>query len=73
MPHEPVAIEDAKVIAYKRRWAGVLVIAVGGGTFCGASYGMTRKKCDAMGKLLDRLCELMADGTVEIPETLQEK
>lgn len=69
-PQQPAwpAIEDAKALAYRLRKQGVMVLAVdaSGGTG-GATYGMTRKDCSAMGKFLDRVMELIESGDLPRP------
>lgn len=69
---EPKAptIGDAKEIALRLRRRGVAVIAFGGDNWGAASYGMTRRDCDAMRRFLDRLFELAESGVLELPHEL---
>jgi hypothetical protein len=69
-PTRPPSIQDAKELAYKLRQSGVLVLTIGGGEFGASSYGMTRKKCAAMKKVLDQVADLIRGGLIEIPEEL---
>jgi hypothetical protein len=69
-PKAPM-ISDAKELAMRLRRRGVAVIAIGGGNWGAASYGMTRRDCDAMRRFVDRLFELVESGQLEIPEELR--
>ena len=73
MPANDLTIQDAKDIAYKRRLAGgAVVVGFSGDVFAVVSYGMTRKKCGALRAVTDRIADLIADGTIEIPPELYE-
>lgn len=63
-------IQQAKDLAYANRATGALILQFGGGQFASASYGVDRKKCDAMGRVLDRIHALIADGTIRVPAEL---
>jgi hypothetical protein len=69
----PPTINDAKKMAMDARALGVLILAFGGGQFGASSYGMTRPLCDAMRKVNERIAELIANGTIEIPDALRGK
>lgn len=66
----PPTINDAKALAYKLRAPGVLVITIGGGQYGAASYGHTRRTCDAMRRVTDRIADLIQAGQIEIPDEL---
>jgi hypothetical protein len=65
-----VPISTAKRVAIEQRAVGVLVLAIGGGKFSAASYGMTRRHCDAMKIVNDQIAELIREGAIKIPEAL---
>jgi len=67
----PPAITDAKDLAYRLRASGVLVLAIGGGQFGSASYGMTRHCCRAMAKVLEQIHTLVGNGTIVVPDELR--
>ena len=71
--NEHPTINDAKALAMKYRKLGVMVLHFGGRNmqYGGASYGMTRRHCDAMGKLLDRIMELIDQGIIDVPQELR--
>lgn len=64
-------IKTAKQLAVDHRAVGALVLTFGDGTHAGASYGMTRRHCDAMGKVLDQIADLIRDGVIQIPDVLR--
>lgn len=61
----PVTIADAKDIAYRLRKRGVLILTLSAEGFSGASYGMTRRECDAMGELLDKIMAKLQAGELD--------
>lgn len=65
---KPPAINDAKKLAYDYRARAVLVLAFGGGQLGGASYGMTRADCTAYGHVLDKICDMIEGGEIELPD-----
>lgn len=67
----PPSITDAKKLANELRSRGVMVLSfLGEGRYGAASYGHKRATCDAMRQVTDRICELINDGTIRIPEEL---
>lgn len=64
---KPPQIHDAKKLAYDYRARAVIVLAFGSGQFAGASYGMTRADCREYGKILDEICDELAEGIIEVP------
>lgn len=59
-------IPDAKELAYRLRKAGVAIFTLSGGRFGFASYGMTARQCKQLGKLCDRMMELVQSGEVDL-------
>lgn len=61
-------IADAKKLATAYRKRGVIVLSFEGGQFAAASYGMTRRDCDAMREVVNQICDRIAAGEIEVPE-----
>jgi hypothetical protein len=57
-------INDAKELAYSLQKRGVLILTLSEGKVAGASYGMDRKTCAAMGRLLDWIVDKIIRGEV---------
>ena len=55
-------ITEAKALAYRHRKRGIIIVAISAETVSTASYGMRRADCDEMGRLSDRIVELLTDG-----------
>ncbi len=63
---KPPTIADAKKLALELLTSrGVIILAFDGETFCGASYGHTRKKCDGLGKLLQEIFHQLNTGELQ--------
>jgi len=55
---EKLAIADAKRLASRKGYDGLIIIGVRNDGFVdGVSYGCTRKKCAALGRWLDALID----------------
>ena len=65
-------ITDAKELATRYRKRGVIVFHVGAGRFGFTSYGMTRKDCDALRSVVDKIADMIQDGTITVPNQLRE-
>lgn len=61
-------IADAKAIAQRVGADAVIVLAFVDGQVQGASYGTDRAKCQATGKVLDRIVDDMCAGKLPAPE-----
>jgi hypothetical protein len=59
-------IADARALAMKYRKPGVAIFHVGREGFGFASFGMTRRQCDALGVFADEVFDLVQDGTVDL-------
>lgn len=70
MTHPTIA--DAKALAQKHRALGVLILSFADGQYAFASYGHTRRTCDAMRQLVDQLDDMIRTLDIEIPAELGE-
>lgn len=61
-------IQDAKDLAYKHRKRGVIILAFTDTGYSSASYGMTRKDCDAMKKANELITSDIQAGVIPIWE-----
>lgn len=59
-------IRTARAITKQGELEGCLVIGFGGDTFGAASYGSTKARCDALGRLLDFISEAIERGEVDL-------
>jgi hypothetical protein len=66
----PPTIGEAKKLAYDLRAKGVIILAFENGKVNGASYGHSRPLCDAMGKVLDQIVDLIGDGGIVVPDNV---
>jgi hypothetical protein len=66
----PPSITDAKKLAAELRSRGVLVLSFDKGQYGAASYGHKRATCDAMKQVTDRICELIEQCVIRIPDEL---
>jgi hypothetical protein len=66
----PPAITTAKQIANDHRALGALVLTFGDAQYASASYGMTRRHCDAMKSVSEQIHALIRDGVIVVPEAL---
>lgn len=64
-PSQPT-IEEAEDLAVRHRKSAVAILFFGNGQFGFASYGMTRRRCRAMGRVMDQIHDLIANGTISV-------
>ena len=65
MSMKPPSIPDAKRIALELRARGVIVLAYDGERFGGSSYGLTRKDCDFLRAVFDKIYESVMEPVEE--------
>jgi hypothetical protein len=65
------SIADAKALSVKYRRRGVIVLSFGGRLYSATSYGMTRRDCSAMAAVSNRICDLIGNGTIQLPDGLE--
>lgn len=62
-----VKIADAKKLAKRDGHMAVIVLAFNENGVEGASYGEDRKACDAAGKVMSDLIEVLCDNEIDWP------
>ena len=69
MKHPTIA--DAKALAKRDGCQAVIVLFFKDLNFGGSSYGQSKAKCDAAGKVLDLICDEIGTGQIELPDILR--
>ena len=62
-----IHITEAKQIAQRVGADTVVVFAFNADQVSGASYAITKAKCDAAGKWLDGICSMLERGLLDAP------
>ena len=60
-------ITEARLIADRLGADSVVILAFGGDTVAGASYGTTKGKCQATGRWMDEIIDRMTSGKMLPP------